>query len=287
MSDQIEEVEEVLIISDWDAKVEQLMHDLNTGTKKLSFSSIKAFRNSPRDFLDYCFREKERTDAMFLGTVIHCLVLEPEQMAERFTIMDDTEICAQIGGAKPRATKLYGEWKMAFIESAIGEVVPLKVYQQAQIIANNILYNRASSKILSICPKREQKIEWQFKNFAFHGFYDGGGDKARCDIKLVPDASPRKAQRTIVDMGYYLQAAMYLTAEGTRLPFYIICADRKGGVSVHKIDKSLLDHGLDEYSNIIDKFNDCLFKENFGQSYDFWAEQYDGIFVIDKPAYMY
>ncbi len=285
--ENIEEVDEVLVIQDWDSQVEQLMHDLQTGERKLSFSSIKAFRNSPRDFLDYCFRTKEQTDAMFLGTVIHCLVLEPEKSESRFTVMDDTDICAQIGGAKPRATKAYGEWKQVFIESAIGEVVPLKVYQQAKVIATNNLYNRASSKVLSICPKREQHIEWQFKNFAFHGYYDGGGDKARCDIKLVPDASPCKAQRTIIDMWYHGQAAMYLTAEGVRLPYYVICADRKGGVSVHKIDKSLLDHALGEYSDIIDKFNDCLFKENFGQSYDFWAESYDGIFIIDKPAYMY
>lgn len=288
MSELTEEVDEVLIISDWDAKVEQLIHDLNTGTKKLSFSSIKAFRNSPRDFLDYCFRKVEQTDAMKLGTIIHCLVLQPELFAEKFTVMDDSKKIEEIGGGNPRNTNLYKEWKANFLANAVGEVIPIKMYQQAQIIANNILYNRASSKVLSICDGEPEKhIEWDYKNFKFHGYIDKPGKKAMCDLKLVPDASPRAAQQTIIRMWYYGQAALYLTGEGIRLPYYIICADRKGGVSVHKIHKSLLDHGFDEYSDIIDKFNDCLFKENFGMSYDFWAESGDGIFTIDKPSYLY
>jgi hypothetical protein len=281
------QLEEALVITDRASKIDQLITDLMNGTKKLSFSSLKAFRNSPSDFIDYCFREKEQTDAMKLGLIIHCLVLEPEQFEKRYTIMDDTEICVQIGGAKPRATTKYKEWKEVFELTAIGEIIPFKVWQQANIIAGNIQHNRAAGKVLSICPNREQHIEWNYKNFAFHGYYDGGGEKARLDIKLVPDASPRKAQRTIIDMWYHGQAGMYLTAEGKRLPYYIICADRKGGVSVHKIDKSLLDHALEEYSDLVDKFNECLLKENFNQSYDFWAESYDGIFVVDKPAYMY
>lgn len=283
-----EQVDEVLIISDWDAKVEQLMHDLTTGTKKLSFSSIKAFRQSPRDFLDYQFRQREQTDAMKLGVLIHCLVLEPGQFDQRYTVMDDSEKVDEIGGGNPRATNLYKAWKAEFLATSKGEVVPLKTFQQAQVISGNIIHNRASAKVLSICDgQSEEHIEWDYKNFKFHGYIDKSGSKAILDIKLVPDASPRKAQRTIIDMWYHGQAAMYSTGKGLRLPYYILCADRKGGVSVHKIDKSLLDHGLQEYSDVIDKFNECLFKENFNQSYDFWSEQYDGIFVVDKPAYLY
>lgn len=287
MSEVLEEVEELIIIEDRASKIDALINELMIGKKKLSFSSLKAFRQSPDSFIEYVFKERKQTDAMFLGVIIHCLVLEPEKFEERYTIMDDTEICGDIGGAKPRSTSRYKEWKEAFLSNATGEVVPMNTYIQATIIAGNITHNRASKKVLSICPKREQFIEWNYKNFGFRGYYDGGGDKARMDVKLVPDASPRKAQRTIIDMWYHGQAAMYLTAEGTLLPFYIICADRKGGVSVHKLHKSLIDHGLEEYSTVVDKFNECLLKENFNQSFDFWAEAYDGIYNCDKPAYMY
>lgn len=288
MADQIEEVEEVLILEDRQTKVDKLIADLMSGEKTLSFSSLKAFKNSPSDFIDYCFREKQQTDAMLLGTLIHCLVLEPDMFSERYTVMDDSDIMAQLADSgNPRNTKIYKEWKANFLASAVGEVITFKMKQQAEIIAGNITHNRAAKKVLDLCPKREQKIEWQYKNFGFRGFYDLGGEKIRADIKKVPDASPRKAQRTIIEMWYHGQAAMYLTAEGIILPFYIICADSKGGVSVHKLDKSIIEQGLDDYSKTVDKFNECLIKENFNQSYDFWAESYDGIFTCDKPAYMY
>lgn len=288
MSELIEEVEEVLILEDRQSKIDKLIADLMSGEKQLSFSSIKAFRNSPADFLDYQFREKKQTDAMLLGRIIHCLVLEPDTFKDKYTIMDDSEIMAQLSeSGNPRNTKIYKEWKSTFLAQCTGDTITFKMHQQAEIIAGNILHNRAAKKILDLCPKREQHIEWTYKNFNFHGYYDGGGEKARLDVKKVPDASPRKALRTIIEMWYHGQAAMYLTAEGVRLPFYIICADAKGGVCVFKIDKSLIDHALEEYSTIIDKFNECLLKENFNQSYDFWAESYDGIFIADKPAYMY
>lgn len=287
MSEQIEEVE-VLILEDRQSKIDQLISDLMSGEKTLSFSSLKAFRNSPADFIDYAFREKKQTDAMLLGTLIHCLVLEPEKFSERYTVIDDSEVMAALADSgNPRNTKIYKEWKANFLATCIGETITLKQQQQAEIIAGNIIHNRAAKKILNLCPKREQKIEWQYKNFGFRGYYDLGGEKIRADIKKVPDASPRAAQATIIKMWYFGQAAMYLTAEGIKLPFYIICADAKGGVSVHKLDKSLIDHALEEYSNLVDKFNECLLKENFNQSYDFWAESYDGIYICDKPAYMY
>jgi hypothetical protein len=284
----LEEIEEILIIEDRQTKVQQLINDLMTGVKTLSYSSLKAFKETPADFIEYCFKERKQTDAMFFGTVLHCLVLEPEKFNERYLVLDDTEICNQVGGAKPRATKLYKEWKQYQIDSNPGkEVVTNAVFISASAIANNVLYNRASSKVLSICKGREKPIEWTFKNFKFRGFIDMDGQSAKADLKLMVSASPRKAQRTIIDMSYYLQAAMYLRAEGKILPYYIIAVDRKGGVSVHKLHKHLIEHGLDEYDKLIDKFNECLLMETFNQSYDFYAEAYDGIFVADKPSYLY
>lgn len=287
MSAETEEVEEIVIIQDFKQKLDQLIDDLITGTKLLSFSSVKAFRNTPIDFVNYVLQKPEQTDAMFLGTVIHCLVLEPDKFDERYTVMDDTKKVAEIGGGNPRNTNLYKEWKANFLANVKGQVITIKIHEQAKAIANNIMFNRAAHKILSICPQREKYIEWTYKNFGFRGYIDLCGEKVYADLKLVPDASPRKAQRTIIERWMHGQAGMYLTEKGLICPFYIIAFDRKGGVSVHKLHKSLIDHALEEYSMVIDKFNECLLKENFGQSYDFWAESYDGIFVCDKPAYLY
>lgn len=254
----------------------------------LSFSSLKAFKESPATFMEYKLAKREPTDAMLFGAMLHCLVLEPGEFDNRYHCLDDQDICGQIGGAKPRATKAYKEWKaVAMAEAGDKELVETNEYLAAKIIASNVLHNRASAKILDLGWEHEKLIDWEFKNFMFRGFIDGKGDKAIFDLKTCSDAAPKKFQRELIDHSYYLQAAMYLYGVQENLPYYIIAVDRKGGVSVHKLEDKLIEVGMSEYNKLLDKFNECILKDLFDQSYDFWSERFDGTFIAEKPGWMY
>lgn len=254
----------------------------------LSFSSLKAFAESPAKFVEYKLAKPEPTDAMNLGKVIHCLILEPEEFDKRYVCLDDADICNSIGGAKPRATKAYKEWKqVAIAEAGERDLIETNDFYLARKMANAVRDNRASAKILALCPDREKSIEWDYKNFLFKGFIDGRGEKAKLDIKLCVDASPRKFQRTIVEEKYYLQGAMYTYAEGEDVPYYNIAVDRSGGVSVHKLHQHLLEHGMNEYSELLDRFNECIIKEHWDRSFDFYSDLFDGTFVCEKPGWLY
>lgn len=254
----------------------------------LSFSSLKAFADSPASFMEYKMRKKEPTPAMQFGSMLHCLVLEPDEFDTRYLCLDDADIIAQIGGAKPRATKAYKEWYAVTVaEAGNRQIVETNDAISAKIIASNVLHNRASAKILDMCWEREKPIEWEFKNFMFHGFIDAKGTKAKMDLKTCPDANPQKFQREIIANKYYLQAAMYLYAEGEDVPYYIIAVDRENGVSVHKLEQRLIEHGMKEYDQLLDRFNECILKDAFDQSYDFWSDRFDGTFMCEKPSYLY
>jgi len=254
----------------------------------LSYSSLSNFWDSPKDFIDYKLKQKETTPAMLFGQILHCLVLQPDEFEKRYHMIDDADIVAQIGGGNPRNTKAYKEWKVtALAEAGDRMLITDKDARDAKIMANNILFNRASRKILNANPEREKPVEWEYQNFLFRGFIDGNGPKGIFDLKMVPDASKRKAQATIVNEGYYLQAAMYLTALGVKKPYHIICVDKKGGVSVHLISDHLMQEGFDQYARLIKQFNLAILEERFNESHDFWADRHDGIFECDKPAYLY
>lgn len=254
----------------------------------LSFSSLKAFAESPATFMEYKLSKREPTDAMLFGSMLHCLVLEPQEFEKRYLCLDDSDICAQIGGAKPRTTKLYKEWYAVTVgEAGDREIVGTNEYLSAKIIASNVLHNRASAKILDLCWQHEKPIEWEFKNFKFKGFIDGKGQKAICDLKTCADADPKKFQRDIINNKYYLQGAMYLFAESENIPYYIIAVDKNSGVSVHKLEDKLIEHGMTEYNMLLDRFNECILKDSFDQSYDFWSDRYDGTFICEKPGYLY
>lgn len=254
----------------------------------LSYSSLKAFKESPSTFIEYKLAKREPTDAMLFGSMLHCLVLEPVEFDKRYHCLDDQDICSSIGGAKPRATKAYKEWKaVAMAEAGDRELVETNEYLSAKIIASNVLHNRASAKVLDMGWNHEKPIEWEFKNFMFKGFIDGQGDKAIFDLKTCPDAAPVKFHREIINNSYYLQAAMYLYGVQENLPYYIIAVDRKGGVSVHKLEDKLIETGMSEYNKLLDKFNECILKDLFDQSYDFWSDRFDGTFICEKPGWMY
>lgn len=65
----------------------------------------------------------KKSDAYNFGSAFHCMILEPEKFDERFYVMDDTKICAEIGGAVPRNTTKYKEWKAAELLKLKGRYV--------------------------------------------------------------------------------------------------------------------------------------------------------------------
>lgn len=269
-------------------KIGEIIARLMSGESWLSYSSLSCFKSSPKDFIDYKLKLRVETDAMVYGSMVHCLVLEPQDFENRYFCLEDSEICSAIGGAKPRATNRYKEWYAGAIAEAGDKIiVEADDYANAKIVAINVLNNRASRKVLNLCPEREKEIEWDFMNFKFHGKIDGIGPKAIFDLKTCADADNNKFQRDLINMGYYLQAAMYMYGSGGSQDYYIIAADKVGGVSVHQLDVHLLDYGMKEYTFILEKFNECILTDSFGQSYDFWSKRYDGIFTAERSTKMF
>lgn len=269
-------------------KVEAIVDRLMRHEDHLSYSSLSAFRESPRDFINYKMGIKEETDAMLYGAMLHCLVLEPEEFESRYHVLDDGDICNQIGGAKPRATKAYKEWKEVAMQEASGRIlVETNDYLMAKITADNIFHNRAARKVLNMAPMREVPVQWEYLNFKFKGYKDGEGPECIFDLKVMPSANPKKVDREIVDRWLYVQAAMYCYGSGGYKPYYIIAVDKKNGVCVKQLHQKLVEQGMEEYDQTLKQFNHCILTDAWNQSYDFYAERGDGIHVCEKPNWLY
>lgn len=291
MSEEIVQPEEkepyVGRFSRWE-HVDNIISKLMDGEDHLSFSSLKAFIKSPRDFIDYKMGIREETDAMLYGTMLHCLVLEPDDFDKRYYCLEDGQICEEIGGEKPRSTNKYKDWVLSQEEVAAGRIiVKTNDAEQAKAVAKNVLFNRASSVILRLAPIREQKIEWTYMDFKFKGFIDGKGERMRFDLKSMTDARARKAQREISENLFFLQQAMYRIGDNGAKDddAYIIAVDKKG-VSVQEIHKGFMEYGEDIYQRTVIKFHDCILRDRWYDSYDFHADRFDGIYVADKPAWI-
>jgi exodeoxyribonuclease VIII len=258
----------------------QLILDIKSGKTKLSYTAISKFKRSPKCFIDYKLAPKEQTDAMLLGSIVHCLILEPEHFDERYTT--DALIIAEIGGAKPRSTTKYKEWK-AEQEGMI--VISSDFHKAGQDMANAVLNNSAAKWVLDQCDKREFRIEWNHKGLSFIGFMDARG-KVIADIKICQDAEPKKFQRDIINMGYYLQGGAYTIAEGEVLPYFLIAVDRNLGVSVHEVTEDLIEFGMNEFDRLCGEFNTCLDANDFHKSFEYRSHTDQGYFKVSRPPYL-
>lgn len=279
-------------------RVQAVIEKIERREQTLSFSALNSFAESPQKFIEYKVDPKEQTDAMFLGSALHTLILEPDVFETKFFVFNDAEKVAEIGGGNPRGTKAYKEWKAEQYAQA-GERTPLDPTDYATILRmkEGVWGNEITRRYLNRVTNTEVKLEWEYMDLKFTGFIDGYGDDPEkgiiLDLKMCADAQPRKFQRYAFDSRYFMQLAMYriglkitrgISLEKT--PCYFIAVDRAGHVSAHKMTDDLLRYGREQYEKYIAAFNACTMKNKWHQGYEFYSEL-NGIFMFDRPAWAY
>jgi len=113
---------------------------LRQGKHHFSPSQLKKLYLSVGNLNAYLSRVWNGSSAMDFGTLVHCLILEPHTFDSRYMVLDDTEICKEIGGARPTSTKKYGEWKELQLELADGRTIISKADKDKA----EMIYDKAS-----------------------------------------------------------------------------------------------------------------------------------------------
>lgn len=254
--------------------IQVLQDKYSQGELYLSYSSLSAFRKSPKHFIDYKLKIEEDTDSMILGQALHCLILEPENFNKKFATAPECD----------RRTKEGKEIFANFLNECKGKtVLTNNIYQNAVNMAISVLSNEEAKKLIDKAQFKEKRIDWESYGFKFLSFLDGEGENFVFDIKMMPDADPKKVQREILNRSLWLQAGMYLKALQTDKEYYIIAVDKSGNVSVHYIMPSLVDYGKSEFKRLCSDFEDCLSTNSWLKSYEY--RSHNGIYPIDKPVY--
>jgi len=239
------------------------------GEKALSYSSLSSFLKSPRHYYKYVM-EKETTEAMEKGKRFHMAILEPEEFAKAYFILDDTAKMLEIGGAKPRGTKVYKEWKESQIQLHSGkELIDQKEFDTYQQMIQTLKYHSVCKDILFGEDGENEKPFEFIEEYKIKGKIDRACKGYTVDLKKVADASYLKVKWDIERMNYDLQAVIYSKANRTN-KHYLVYIDEGCNITVVEVIPETLERWEEKYNNAIYSFTKCLEEDKWNMSYDFY-----------------
>lgn len=286
------------------SKYIQLLQRLQSKEETLSYSSLKAFSKSPRNFIQYKLNPRsEQNASQVFGSLCDILLTEPDKFEEKYAVVEsvpttDNQIgfCNDIvsgksavdakaannpqGSAETLLAK-YGKYVEAV---KLGKtIVSVEDKEQADKIVENLKKSELVMQYVDACNAFQVKTEWTYSGWKFKGFKDGCGTNIIIDFKYAADADPDKFERDIFKFKYHLQAGMYVQEDEGFPEYYLIVYDKSLNFSVLKIDPTLISYGIREYKYLVAKMEQCIKENRWSESYNFWDVQQRTVY---KPKWI-
>lgn len=217
----------------------------------VSASHLHAVAASPfhywKRFLDPNRPAVEPTAAMRLGTLVHCAVLEPDELALRYAIAPD------------RRTK---EGKTAAAEFEAAGIEPVSAADMATAIAmRDAVRSHPDAAALLNDGKAEQSFWWDDQLSGLRckcrpDWMTGG--TTLVDLKTTTDASPAAFAKSIAHWRYHVQADHYRA--GTFAERFVFIAVEKTypyAVGVYQLDDAAMAHAATLRRQNLQTIADC------------------------------
>jgi len=306
-----------IILEERKAKEREVIAKIVKRQFHLSASSLKAFKQSPKAFIDYKLKEWKQTDAMLSGSMVHCLILEPEEFEKRYITLD----CQSPSNAQQKSVidllisdknleeayslnySKYDEKKAVELKDKYSEFIEFSkknIKEKKQVVSKDLMIdahlkseaikrNSGAKKVLEMIGQTEVELNWYSQGIKMKGFVDGLGD-CILDLKGCPDVSKRKFTYKMVDEYIPMQFAIY--ADGLQkkhqtenLPCYVICFDNNFEVGTYLINSDFIWAGRMQYMKALKDFKRCIMLDEWHRSVDFYGDE-NGLGYISKPSFV-
>lgn len=250
------------------------LQDLND--RPLSYSSIKEFAKSPKHFINYRNKPKETTPALTYGQALHCMLLEPQEFNNTFTIMPKFDLRTTIGK----------EGYAKFQEQAEGKtILDEKLHNE---LFNLVEYIKTNPEWETLISGAQTEVEDRVEIFGlpFVTIKDIVKANGVVDVKSVQSGQIDTLIKDFYNYQYHIQAAIY-TQQGESFSFYVVEKNEPYYNGLIKVSDDFISYGKKELERLCLAFNYCLDRpECFDMSYDFWYK-FDGIKpVINLPYWV-
>jgi len=293
-----------VIIEEENTAYIDLMKRLQSKTETLSYSSLKAFAKSPRNFIQYKLKPRTpQTESQIFGSLCDCFLTTPEKFNELFSIIglvptsvNQVGFCNDMISGLSKEDAYVNNYKTGgvdkvyeacgnYIEAVLsGKLVcTQKMYDDAFKIVENLKKSDLVMQYIDSCTQFQTKREWEYSGWKFKGFTDAEGTRIIVDFKFSKDSDPDKFERDIVNFDYFMQMGMYAESDQSLPECYFIVYDKSLNFSVIKLDYSFLNYGVRKYKYLVAKLEDCIKNNRWAESYNFWDVQQRTVY---KPKWI-
>ena len=241
------------------------------GIQALNYSGAKELLKSPAHYQAYLNQEREETKALRMGSLIHCAVLQPEMLNEKFITAPEVD----------RRTKEGKETYAAFQSSLKPgmTVVTSEESAECHIIASAA--KRTLERLGVTFDKTEFMFTTDYNGVQLKCAIDGVAGDYIWDLKSTDDCSPAALLRSIKQYRYNLQAYFYRLCyetafERRMLGFRFLFIEKQPpyATAVVEIGPELMSYAVADFEKALQTYRECT---TLGE----WPAYGDEVQVID------
>lgn len=251
----------------------ELKEKLNTGNFTLSYTSLKEFSKSPSHFIRYKLGDKVRTDAMKKGNIIHCAILEPDQLEKRYSVLKNSDLPFSDKDFRNAENKKFKEVFEMNCELEGKEIITQAELDKANRHIDLAYNNQGIAHYLNGLIQKEQRLEFDLCGFNFVGYADGIGSNYELDLKTVTDANPSIYKYKLESEKYHWQHFLYSQSKhvASWMDNFNLLIDDNMGISLLKVSKLLIHKADEEVTKLLDQFKMCIENDLWDMNYEFWS----------------
>lgn len=226
-----------------------------------------------------CQVDFETTASMTLGSATHCAILEgQEAFLSRFYVTDKVDGRTKEG----KAAKAQAE-----IDAAGKTIITMDDFEKIMGMAESVASHPSAAMFLQ-SGEPEMAITWECPEtgIALKAKADWLSPGLLLDLKTTQDSGYSVFSKTITNMGYFRQLAMY--RDGLRANLYpverciiiAVSSQFPYETECYELDEELLEYGQGEYKRLLREYQACCEAESFP------AYRYAGVHQVRLPSWM-
>lgn len=241
------------------------------GIQALNYSGAKELLRSPAHYQSYLAQEREETKALRMGSLIHCAVLQPELLNEKFITAPEVD----------RRTKEGKETYAAFQSSLKPGMTVVSADESAEchLIASHA--KLALERMGVTFDQTELMFTTDHNGVQLKCAIDGVAGDYLWDLKTTEDASPAGILKSIRAYRYNLQAYFYRLCyetafERRMLGFRFLFIEKTPpyATAVVEIGPELMSYAVSDFEKALQIYRECT-------TLNSWPAYPDDVQVID------